>query len=253
MAPANINYKSWNLDEWVEYFDSIYGAKNKGASDQEIWLHAVEEVGELAEDFRKYQIHARPGSKGKMEGVLVNVPDTFAWLCALTKKKRGSLQDMVWNKFPNMCTYCRAEKDCICIAYSLKESDTERDKNLAQCRQNRKDEPKNMEQWQRMFHTIYGNVNHLQSLDQIAHHLMEEVGEVAKEIRLGRGPELQEEIADVFAWLIGIILKAESMSGKDIHLEDLIWERFPNMCPYCKSNPCKCSSKRIRGPRSIAS
>ena len=65
--------------------------------------------------------------------------------------------------------------------------------------------------------------------------LMEEVGELAKEIRKEpRNTErLREEFADVFAWLSTLA------SLLNVSLEDAA-EIYAEGCPKCDATPCKC-------------
>ncbi|MEM3713059.1 MAG: MazG nucleotide pyrophosphohydrolase domain-containing protein [Thermoproteota archaeon] len=240
-------YKSWSLDRWVKFFDEIYGERNRGMMNEEIWLHVVEEVAELTEDLRKTHIKPRYNKKGELEGVLVNFADIFAWLCAFVTR-HGSLEEIVWHKFPNICPYCFADKDCLCIARMSYMDKEEREKYLETHRKNKNNFPQKLDDWKKMFDRIYGNINRVQSIEQIGFHMTEEVGEVAREIRLRRKEELKEEIADVFAWLIAIILKCEAITNEEFNLADLLWQRFPNKCHRCGSKPCKEKIYRT-GPR----
>jgi NTP pyrophosphatase (non-canonical NTP hydrolase) len=65
--------------------------------------------------------------------------------------------------------------------------------------------------------------------------LQTEIGELLR-AHLKENPiELQEEIADVFAWLCSVC------NLLDIDLENVAWDKYPNRCPRCESNPCKCT------------
>ncbi|MFW9997256.1 MAG: MazG nucleotide pyrophosphohydrolase domain-containing protein [Candidatus Odinarchaeota archaeon] len=255
----DIDYHSWNLDDWVKMFEDIYKNRNEHKSEEEIWLHVVEEVAELAEDLRKQHIFPRQNSKKETEGILVNIPDTFAWFSAFIAKKRFSMEDIVWNKFPNICSYCFMETNCSCIGRSKAYSDSEKDrgytakekreKELESYRAKKKGRfPDTLYGWQLMFKKIYGNVNRVQSIEQIGFHLMEEIGEVAKEIRRSNTEELKDELADVFAWIMGLILKCEDLLAKEILSSKLLWDRYPNSCHECEANPCTCDGSH-RKPR----
>ena len=82
-------------------------------------------------------------------------------------------------------------------------------------------------QFEAMFHNLYSNAHHILSLESIAFHLLEEVGESSEAIkdlytfddsREPYSPELNatrkarflEEIADVFSWLFTMALKIRS-------------------------------------------
>jgi len=63
---------------------------------------------------------------------------------------------------------------------------------------------------------------------------IEEVGELAKALRGNDKKALNEEFADVFAWLISIA----NLTGCD--LEKATRERYGKGCPKCKKIPCEC-------------
>lgn len=66
-------------------------------------------------------------------------------------------------------------------------------------------------------------------------HLIEEVGELGSSIiRADRGA-IEEELADVLAWLVTVA------NVLDIDLEGVAVARYANSCPKCRSNPCTCS------------
>lgn len=246
-----MSYENWSLDDWVNMFKTIYGKQNKGVSDEILLLHLVEEVSELAEDLRKEHIKPRKNKKGELEGVLINVPDSFAWLTTLLFKRGTSLQEIVWHKFPNVCPYCFYEKNCICISQMVYMAQEEREKTLdTTYRKNREKMPKTLYEWEKMFNRIYGNVNRIQSTPQIGFHLMEEVGEISKELRVKDEAKMNDEIADAFAWLIGMILKVRYvLDDPDIRFDKLLWDRYPGMCQRCKASKCECSSKVKLKPR----
>jgi len=70
--------------------------------------------------------------------------------------------------------------------------------------------------------------------------LMEEVGELAsllKEENLDR-EKISEECADIIAWTGSL---ANLMN---IDLETALFNKYPNKCNKCNSNPCKCEELR---------
>ncbi|HIE05194.1 MAG TPA: nucleotide pyrophosphohydrolase [bacterium (Candidatus Stahlbacteria)] len=61
--------------------------------------------------------------------------------------------------------------------------------------------------------------------------LVEEVGELARAVRNGQG--LEEEFADVLAWLLSVA----NLAGIDV---DSAMDRYRDGCPKCKKQPCEC-------------
>lgn len=87
--------------------------------------------------------------------------------------------------------------------------------------------PKTFGEFQFMFDRIYGHVNRFMSLEQIAFHFLEEIGDATRSLKDlytyddSREPytknlhnirvlKFYEEIADVFSWLYAIVLKLNS-------------------------------------------
>lgn len=64
--------------------------------------------------------------------------------------------------------------------------------------------------------------------------LVEEVGELTRAIRKGRRPEIEEEFADVLAWLLSLA----NVLGVDV--EAAFLKKYGGGCPRCGSKPCRC-------------
>jgi NTP pyrophosphatase (non-canonical NTP hydrolase) len=233
----DLDYHNWSLDDWSKMFEGIYLKNNNAINSENLLLHIVEEVAELAEDLRKQHIEPRDDRNGIKQGVLTNIADTFAWLSAFASRY-GSLGDMLWGKYPGMCPVCFVKKDCSCISYSPQLSKEERLDRLNQARQTQNNRPSTLYEWQELFDNIYGKTNKKHTIEKLGFHLMEEVGEVSKMLRKGDDIELEREVADIFAWLVGLTLKAGDSEGKEYRLDDMVWDRYPKECPHCKSNPC---------------
>ena len=63
---------------------------------------------------------------------------------------------------------------------------------------------------------------------------VEEVGELVRAIRRGERDNLEEEFADVYAWLATLA----SLHGVD--LEAIGRAKYGKGCPRCQSTPCSC-------------
>ncbi len=68
--------------------------------------------------------------------------------------------------------------------------------------------------------------------------LVSEVGELARAIRSGDRDKIEEEFADVFAWLASLA----NVLGVDI--EGAAMRKYPGKCPRCDSNPCRCAFRK---------
>jgi len=63
----------------------------------------------------------------------------------------------------------------------------------------------------------------------------EEVGELLQAIRKNKKEKINEEMADVFAWLLTIC------NLLDIDLEEIFKKKYVPFCPKCRKSPCECS------------
>jgi NTP pyrophosphatase (non-canonical NTP hydrolase) len=63
---------------------------------------------------------------------------------------------------------------------------------------------------------------------------IEEVGELIRALRRGERDNLEEEFADVFAWMASLA----SIEGVD--LAKVVREKYGEGCPRCKETPCGC-------------
>ena len=69
--------------------------------------------------------------------------------------------------------------------------------------------------------------------------LVEELGELANQLKVKNEKDLNkisEEMADIIAWTSSLA----NVLGID--LETALFEKYPNKCLKCNSNPCCCSS-----------
>ncbi|MGQ9731334.1 MAG: MazG nucleotide pyrophosphohydrolase domain-containing protein [Candidatus Zipacnadales bacterium] len=65
--------------------------------------------------------------------------------------------------------------------------------------------------------------------------LLEEVGELARALRKGSVAEVEDEFADVLAWLCTLA----SLAGVDV--ETVAARKYAQGCPKCGDLPCSCS------------
>lgn len=219
--------KPERLSEWQQMFNRIYSSRNESMLRETIWLHLMDEAGEVAKDFRQEDYAS----------LAKDLPDVFAWLCAFASKQAMDLESVVWDKYPRVCPFCGVSRNCICIAEN--KTNTIPEGSLNNYRKNRS-QPDTLDGWLEMFGTIYGHANTVQSRSAIGFHLMEEIGEVANEI-LTEGTGCDDEIADVFAWLVAVYMKAQP-DGPDDVLSASLWKWFPGVCKVCKHPVCDCPS-----------
>jgi NTP pyrophosphatase (non-canonical NTP hydrolase) len=199
-----------------------------------------------------------------------------------------------WRRYKNGETApAKMKKPCDCLIFNVEDrdkvnTDKEKKKKAAEkldrvkklrnyARVNSGEKPNSIDEWQENFRKLYlANLMHT-SLVDIAFHLLEEVGEVSDAMvrmytytgDLDSMPKLnqvwlEEEIADVFSWLLTLVNSLQIMpdiakgfleyldvnklkfSDEKIMLSKILWHRYGSddnqafWCPICKKLKCKC-------------
>lgn len=224
------------LDEWEKIFYEK-GSKQLGElTPFQVWLRSVENAGtRVAEFIRKEEYMKATESLG----------NAFGLLCYFVKKFREShkirsLSEISWYKYPGMCYAC-ADKvsksevteeeyvSCICLGMQGKPDDKQKsEKRLKQARKKKK-KPRTLDEWSDMIKSIYKGAHSVSPISAICLHFIEEIGEVTRELYefcelKKRGAEkreleekikkLEEEIADTFSWIFGLMNKIDQLFEK---------------------------------------
>jgi NTP pyrophosphatase (non-canonical NTP hydrolase) len=88
-------------------------------------------------------------------------------------------------------------------------------------------------EFQRLIERIYLKKDSARGLEGTFRWFMEEVGELARAMRVGERRQLAEEFADVLAWLSTMAsicgVELEQATGK-----------YAAGCPKCHQAPCRC-------------
>jgi NTP pyrophosphatase (non-canonical NTP hydrolase) len=88
-------------------------------------------------------------------------------------------------------------------------------------------------EFQRLIRDTYLDKDSRRGKDGTFRWLVEETGELARALRKGDRPNLEEEFADVFAWLSSLA------TLEDIDLEKAC-AKYASGCPKCHMTPCAC-------------
>ncbi len=207
-----------SLKKWQEMFKHIYGKKDRrDYTPLDLLLHIQEEAAKIDEGVRK---------EDKME-ILNALPHLFCWLLSFCNMVEIELEEVVWEKYQEICPYCGKDKNCMCITEEAKPSEWFRNPDGEM--------PCSLGEWQEMFRRIYGRINKMAWLIQIWLHVHEELGEVSRAFRLGQSSEIKEELADSFAWLISFCNRL------DVSLNEIAWKVYPGRCDVCGEEECQCS------------
>ena len=88
--------------------------------------------------------------------------------------------------------------------------------------------------FQALIEDIYYERDAARGVDGTALWFVEEVGELVRAVRRKERQNLEEEFADVYAWL------ATLASLHQVDLEALGRAKYADGCPRCSSTPCCC-------------
>lgn len=69
--------------------------------------------------------------------------------------------------------------------------------------------------------------------------LVEEVGELSEAVRRNERPGIEEELADVQAWLLSVA------NLLDVDLQRAFDAKYPATCRRCGSKPCACPEQAV--------
>jgi len=90
-------------------------------------------------------------------------------------------------------------------------------------------------EFQNMMHRIYFHRDSERGEAGTYAWLMEEVEELGEALKEKNGKAMEDEFADVLAWL------ASLANVVNIDLESAAINKYGNKCPKCGQTPCKCS------------
>lgn len=91
-----------------------------------------------------------------------------------------------------------------------------------------------MKSFQKLIEDIYFERDHARGAEGTLLWFVEEVGELVRAIRRKERANLEEEFADVYAWLATLA----SLHGLD--LEAVGRAKYAAGCPKCHNTPCSC-------------
>ena len=91
-----------------------------------------------------------------------------------------------------------------------------------------------IEEFQKRIEEIYFEKDKARGLEATYMWFAEEVGELTRALRRDDRDNLEEEFADVLAWLSTLA------SIRGIDLQAAAAKKYAKGCPYCHSTPCSC-------------
>jgi len=103
--------------------------------------------------------------------------------------------------------------------------------------------PATLADFQQQIEALYGSRDRERGLATTFMWFVEEVGELSRALRRSDRENLEEEFADVLAWLVTLA----SMAGIDMARAA---NKYLHGCPRCHATPCRCPASRSASPRS---
>lgn len=178
--------------------------------------------------------------KGEVERVKKNLLISFSWFVSMLNRLHIDIEDEVWKRFPDLCSYC-GTRPCSCKAQKI---DKRQKVPVDQSHR-----PGTLAGFQKMFNSIYPSST--RTLEHAGVHLAEEIGEFSEALLAYRGERTNEdfqevmlEAADYFSCMMGVF----NSLGIDVAQE--LSKMYPNNCHECFSVPCVCGFVKIKSFKS---
>ncbi|MGQ9529964.1 MAG: MazG nucleotide pyrophosphohydrolase domain-containing protein [Candidatus Bathycorpusculaceae bacterium] len=89
-------------------------------------------------------------------------------------------------------------------------------------------------EFQKMMHHLYFHKDSKRGAIDTYNWLVDEVKELGEALRMNDKRALEDEFADVIAWL------ASLANVTNVDLEKAAYNKYEDKCPKCKSAPCQC-------------
>jgi NTP pyrophosphatase (non-canonical NTP hydrolase) len=241
----NMEVKPISIRDFQKYLATTYSNTNSQRSVEYIYSYLTRNCSYLARSIAR--------SSENKDYFLKSI----SWLFSLSTKFEIDLEDSFRKKFPNVCPYC-ISSPCIC-SETLKKPLHYMPEWEIKSELNRKFESANNSAHQknlalnkavtninaiypanRSIWAAYGSTYHFSRV-------FEELGEVHEAYAAFASNQraktnLEEELADVFAWLIS----AWGIANKEAPLADALINYYYNDCPVCQNNPCNCKEYSSR-------
>jgi len=91
-----------------------------------------------------------------------------------------------------------------------------------------------IDEFQNLMKILYEERDRERGIEKSLMWLQTEIGELFEAFLKNDKKILEEEVADVLAWLCSIC------NLFDINLNNAAWKKYPSQCPKCNMNPCSC-------------
>ena len=100
----------------------------------------------------------------------------------------------------------------------------------------------NLDEWVACINAIYKQSNGERDFKDVLLFSFEEVGRCSQLVNRDHDDQIIEIIPKLFKWFSILYEK----SGIRLPVSNIIWNKFPGICPYCKCSPCGCMFSKKR-------
>jgi len=175
------------IAEWVEVFNELYSKVDSKRTPEQMWTAVMAHTSSIGESIRKVAF----------KDLMRSAAHTLCWLCSFVSKCNELLDDDVFKiseslcgivslKYPNKCGHC-IDSPCRCDPVEI-ESETDKSVRFKKLLTLRNQDIEAFEiysigKYREMFNNIYRARGHIQTLESIGFHFLEEIGEAAVNIR----------------------------------------------------------------------
>lgn len=244
----NLKEKPKSIGQFQSYLGDLYEEANKEREIEYLYSYLFRNASYLSRII------------GEKKEPKINFIKTISWLMAISSKLKIDLEDAFVKKYPEVCPYC-ISKPCICVKTGKKPVEYIPEWKASEeigikYRIARSASPElSLDEAVEKVNDLYPANKHIWNAAGPTYQfyrILEELGEVHEAytgfIRGQRTIEnVQEELADVFAWIIsswGIVYPGLSL------VDELIGYYYSG-CPVCTTNRCSCPDHSDRGERLV--
>lgn len=219
------NLKFLQNDTLTQFQELIY--KIYGPVDDRLFS-----LSDLISNTERFTMRALKGLRKRDKSKYkANLMIAFSWVMALANRLHISSEEILYKRFPYVCSYC-AEKPCRCRKINpLKRTVGKIDLSL---------KPQSLKGFQAMIEEIYPP-NSRTSYES-AVHLAEEMGEVSEAVHTYLGwrtkkqfQKIEEEVADLITCLFSFANSTKIDFARELA------QMYGANCHICHKAPCQCN------------
>lgn len=174
------------IENWAKKLGGLYINADSDRRPEECWNAVMAHISGIGESIRKTDYPE----------LMANAARAFTWIVAYVHKCnnlpaedpfciKNGFTEIIGLKYPHCCGHC-THKPCDCDAKKMDATQDKEAKTIKlfkEWKQIIQGNKWKMKDWLNTFMEVYSQNNHVQSLESIGFHLLEEAGEEAKAVR----------------------------------------------------------------------